>query len=204
MSGSISEFLFTQVINYGVPLLGIVVFFGGLGIPLPCTALVIAAGAFARQGILPWYSAIPISIVSVVIGDAISYSFGHYSREFVLRRFSGSPRWLQAEQAFQKWGPSTIFFSRFLVTAIALPVNLMSGTTRFPFAKFLLLDFLGEVLWIIGYGGLGYVFSSQWETVSQIVGDFGGLLLGLVILIIGIRLGHWWLAVRKLAKTSEE
>ena len=182
-----SEFLLTQVINYGAPLLGILVFVGGLGVPLPCTALVIAAGAFARQGILPWHTTAIISIVSVVIGDSLSYSIGYYSREKVLQRFSGTPRWQQAEQSFQKWGFLSIFFSRFLVTAIALPVNLLSGTTRFPFKQFFLYDVLGEVVWIFGYGGLGYLFGSEWELVNEFLSNFGGLVLGLLIFGFGIR-----------------
>jgi len=187
-----SEFLLTQIINYGAPLLGIIVFVGGLGIPLPCTLLVIAAGAFARQGILPWHTTALISIISVVAGDSLSYSLGYYSRELVLQRFSGTPRWLQAEQSFQKWGPLSIFFSRFLVTAIALPVNLFSGTTRFSFNKFLIYDLLGEVVWIIGYGGLGYWFGSEWELASEFISNFGGLVLGVIIFGFGIRQAWNW------------
>lgn len=187
-----SDFLLTQVINYGAPLLGIVVFIGGLGVPLPCTVLVIAAGAFARQGILPWHTTALISIISVIVGDSISYSFGYYASERVIKRFGGSPRWLEAEQAFQKWGPLSIFFSRFLVTAIALPVNLISGTTRFPFRKFILFDALGEVVWIFGYGGLGYLFGSQWEVVSEFLSNFGGLVLGVILFAIGIKQARNW------------
>lgn len=188
-----SDYLLTQVINYGAPLLGIVVFIGGLGIPLPCTVLVIAAGAFARQDILPWHTTALISIVSVVLGDALSYSLGYYASERVIKRFGGSPRWLEAEQAFQKWGPLSIFFSRFLVTAIALPVNLLSGTTRYPFPKFFLYDLLGEIVWIFGYGGLGYLFGSQWEVVNEFSSNFGGLVLGVIVFIIGVRQATNWL-----------
>lgn len=187
-----SDYLLTQVINYGAPLLGIVVFIGGLGIPLLCTVLVIAAGAFARQGILPWHTTALISIVSVIIGDSISYSFGYFASARVITRFGGSPRWLEAEQAFQKWGPLSIFFSRFLVTAIALPVNLLSGTTRFPFPKFFLYDMLGEIVWIFGYGGLGYLFGSQWEVVNEFLSNFGGFILGIIFFVIGIRQARNW------------
>jgi membrane-associated protein len=196
-----SEYLLTQVINYGAPLLGIVVFIGGLGIPLPCTVLVIAAGAFAREGILPWHSTALISIVSVVTGDAISYSFGYYSREKVLERFSNTPRWKQAEESFRKWGPLSIFFSRFLVTAIALPVNLTSGTTRYPFRKWLTYDAAGEIVWILGYGGLGYLFGSQWELVSEFLSNFGGVALGLLIFAIGIKqVWNWQLKRQQLTE----
>lgn len=187
-----SDFLLTQVINYGAPLLGIVVFVGGLGIPLPCTVLVIAAGAFAREGFLPWHTTALISIVSVVVGDSISYSLGYYASDYVTRRFGGTPRWIEAEQAFQKWGPLSIFFSRFLVTAIALPVNLLSGTTRFPFRKFLAYDLMGEIVWILGYGGLGYLFGSQWEVVNEFLSNFGGFVLGVLFVVIGLRRARLW------------
>lgn len=198
-----SEYLLTQVINYGAPFLWIVVFIGGLGAPLPCTVLVIAAGAFARQGILPWHTTALISIISVVIGDAISYSFGYYARGHVLQRFSDTPRWKQAEETFRKWGPLSIFFSRFLVTAIALPVTLLSGTTRFPFKKWLTYDATGETVWILVYGGLGYLFGSQWEMVSEFLGNFGGVVLGVLIFIIGIKqIWNWRLKRQKNTSTS--
>ena len=191
------EFLLTQVINYGAPLLGIIVFIGGLGVPLPCTVIVIAAGAFARQDILSWETAALVSIISVVIGDSISYSFGYYSRDKVLKRFSGTPQWLQAEESFRKWGPLSIFFSRFLVTAIALPVNLLSGTTGFPFRKFFIYDLLGEIVWIFGYGGLGYLFGSQWEVVNEFLSNFGGVVLGVIFFIIGIKQVWNWQEKKK-------
>ncbi len=197
-----SEYLLTQVINYGAPLLGIIVFIGGLGVPLPCTLLVIAAGAFARQGILDWQSASLISIVSVIIGDSLSYSFGFYSREKVLSRFSRTPQWMQAERSFQKWGALSIFFSRFLVTAIALPVNLLSGTTRFSFKKFLVYDILGEVVWIFGYGGLGYLFGSQWEAVNEFLSNFGGVTLGVVLFTVGIKQARNWTVKQKKTPSS--
>lgn len=187
-----SDFLLTQVINYGAPLLGIIVFIGGLGVPLPCTLLVIAAGAFARQGYLPWHTAAFISIISVILGDSLSYSLGYYASGYVLKRFSRTSQWQEAERSFQKWGPLSIFFSRFLITAIALPVNLISGTTRYPFRKFLFFDVLGEVIWIFGYGGLGYLFGSQWEVVNEFVGNFGGLVLGVIVFIAGGRQAMHW------------
>jgi len=196
-----TQYLITQVINYGTPLLALIVFIGGLGVPLPCTPLVIAAGAFAKQNILPWPSTAIISIISVVIGDSISYSMGYYFRERVITRFSATPRWLRAEQSFQKWGPLSIFFSRFLVTPIALPVNLLSGTTGLPFRVFLTYDLLGEIIWILGYGGLGYFFSSNWEPISNFISNFGGLLVVVIILIIGIRqIRNWQLKKQQLAK----
>jgi len=39
---------------------------------------------------------------------------------------------------------------------------------------------------IVLYGGLGYIFGSQWEAISQFISDFSGLLVGVVALGAGI------------------
>lgn len=191
-----SEWLLTQIINYGAPILGAAVFLSALGTPFPATLLVIAAGAFSRQGFLSWPTTALIALTSVVLGDCLSYAMGHYLREPVLRRFQGSERWTQAENAFQRWGGMSIFLTRFLITGIATPVNLIAGTSNFPFRRFLLYDMIGEAIWIFGYGGLGYLFGPQWETVGTFLSNISGLLLGLLILGVGL-----WLGLRRLRST---
>lgn len=183
-----SDFLLTQVINYGAPILGLIVFIGALGVPFPGTLIVIAVGAFCRQGFLSWPVTGLIAFICVVLGDSLSYSMGYYAREPILRRFSNSQQWAQAEKSFQKWGGVSVFLTRFLITGIAVPVNLLAGTGRFPFKRFLIYDVLGEAIWIFGYGGLGYLFGTQWEVVSDFISNFGGLMLGLVVLVAGFLL----------------
>lgn len=183
-----SDFLLTQIINYGAPILGLIVFIGALGVPFPGTLIVIAVGAFCRQGFLSWPITGLVAFVCVVLGDGLSYSMGYYARESILRRFSASAQWAQAEKSFQKWGGMSIFLTRFLITGIAVPVNLLAGTGSFPFKRFLMYDIAGEAIWIFGYGGLGYLFGTQWEVVSDFISNFGGLMLGLVVLVAGFLL----------------
>lgn len=187
-----SDFLLTAVINYGAPILGLIVFIGALGAPFPGTVLVIAVGAFCRQGLLAWQTTGLIALACVVAGDCIGYALGFYARESILRRFQGSTRWTRAESTFNRWGGMSIFWTRFLITAIAVPVNLLSGTSSFLFRRFLVYDLIGESIWIFGYGGLGYLFGSQWEVISDVLSNVSGLALGLVILAAGI-----WLGIRQ-------
>ncbi|HMB22449.1 MAG: DedA family protein [Chloroflexota bacterium] len=192
-----SDFLLTQIINYGAPVLGAVVLIGALGVPLPATAIVIAAGAFSNQGFLPWHTTGLITLACVVAGDSLSYAMGYYAREPILRRFGASERWAQAESTFNRWGSMSVFLTRFLVTGIAVPVNLIAGTSNFQFRRFFLYDLFGEAIWVFGYGSLGYLFGTQWEVVSEFISNFGGLILGLVILIVGIVLAMRWLRIRQ-------
>lgn len=193
-----SDFLLTQIINYGAPTLGAIVFFGAMGIPFPGTFIVIAVGALCRQGFLPWHTTGLIALTCVVLGDCLSYGMGYYARELVLRRFGNSDNWRKAQDFFHRWGGMSVFFSRFLVTGIAVPVNLISGSGGLTFRRFLMYDLIGETIWIFGYGGLGYLFGSQWEAIGEFLSNMSGFLLGLIILAIGV-----WLAVTLFGRKGE-
>lgn len=197
-----SDFLLTQVINYGAPILGAIVFISALGVPIPATIIVIAAGAFSREGFLPWHTTGLVALICVVLGDVLGYTVGHYARGPVLRRFGKSGRWISAERFFQRWGGMSVFFTRFLITGIATPVNVMSGMGNISFRTFLMYDISGEAIWVFGYGGLGYLFGNQWEVVSEFISSFGGLILGLVILGIGIWL--WKKRLRDIENRKEK
>ena len=197
-----SDFLLTQIINYGAPILGVIVFISALGAPFPCTLLVIAAGAFAKQGLLTWYTTGLTALAFVVLGDNLSYAMGHFAREPVLRRFQNSENWIKAESTINRWGGMSVFWTRFLITGIAVPVNLIAGTSGFGIRRFFFYDLLGEAIWIFGYGGLGYLFGTQWEVVSDVLSNISGLSLGLVILGIGIWLGVRWLKTIEARKAN--
>jgi membrane-associated protein len=188
-----SDFLLTQVINYGAPILGTIVFISALGLPIPATLIVIAAGAFSREGFFPWHTTGLIALTCVVLGDLIGYAVGHYARGPVLRRLGRSEQWAKAESYFQRWGGMSIFLTRFLITGIATPVNVIAGMGNISFRTFLFYDVSGEAIWVFGYGGLGYLFGSQWEVVSEFISNFGGLILGLLMLGVGT-----WLWNRRL------
>ena len=188
-----SDFLLTQVINYGAPLFGLILFLGALGFPIGASVVLIAAGAFSQQGILEWLPAAILGLLGAVIGDALSFSIGYYAKDWVDKRFGNSKAWKSAEESFDARAGLAIYLTRFLITALAIPTNLIAGGSGIKFRRFMTYDSLGELTWIILYGGLGYWFGSQWELVSTFISNFGGLMLGLLIFVSGI-----WLAIRRL------
>jgi len=192
-----STFLLTQVINYGAPLFGLILFLGALGFPIGASVVLIAAGAFSEQGVLNWLPTAALGLLGAVIGDALSFSIGFYAKDWVNNRFGNSKAWINAEETFDQRAGLAIFLTRFLITALAIPTNLIAGGSGIKFRRFMIYDSLGEFIWIVLYGGLGYFFGSQWELVSTLLSNFGGMLLGLVILGVGI-----WLGIKRL-KTTE-
>jgi len=194
-----SDFLLTQIINYGAPAFAVLLFLGALGIPVGASVLVIAAGAFSQQGILNWSSTALLGFIGCMLGDGISFGVGFYAKHWVDQRLGRSPAWRNAQKSFETRAGLAIYLTRFLVTALAVPINLIAGGSGIRFRRFMAYDSLGELTWIILYGGLGYWFGGQWELVSGFISNFGGLILGLVVLGVGV-----WLGFRRRRNTENE
>lgn len=187
-----SDFFLTQVINFGTPLVGLILFLGALGFPVGASVVVIAAGAFGQQGILDIPSAAIYGLLGAVIGDSLSFGMGYYAKDAVQRRFGNSAAWQGATETFQKNAGMAVFLTRWLITAIAIPTNLIAGGSGYKYSRFISYDLTGEIVWIILYGGLGYLFGSQWELVYDFMSNFGGLILGIVLMGFGIRQALQW------------
>ena len=187
-----ADFLLTQVINFGTPLVGLILFLGAMGLPVGASVVVIAAGAFGQQGILDIPTAAIYGLIGALIGDTLSFGMGYYAKDAVQRRFGGSPAWKNATETFQKNAGLAVFFTRWLITAIAIPTNLIAGGSGYKYSRFMRYDIAGEILWIVLYGGLGYLFGSQWELVYDFTSNFGGLILGVVLLGFGIQQAMKW------------
>lgn len=183
---NLTDLFLTGMITYGPPALGLALLLGAVGAPLPGTLFVIAAGAFVRQGVVDGPTAAGLGMFGVVLGDSTSYAMGRFARGWVQRRFGQSSTWQSARDTFERRGGLAVYLTRFLLTPLAIPTNLIAGGSGYPFWRFLVYDVAGEATWIILYGGLGYLFGSQWELISQFISDFSGLLVGIVALAAGI------------------
>ncbi len=185
---SLADFFLTGLITYGPPMLGLALLLGGLGLPLPGTLFLLATGAFIRQGVMDWAATLGLGLFGVIVGDSASYAMGRLAGDRVQRRFNRSTAWRSAQDTFARRGGTAIYLTRFLLTPLAIPTNLIAGGSRYAFWRFLGYDVAGELTWIVLYGGLGYLVGSQWELISQFVSDFSGLLVGLVALGAGVYL----------------
>ena len=83
-----------------------------------------------------------------------------------------------------------VFFTRFMLTPLALPTNLIAGSSRYGYAQFLALDALGELIWVCLYLGLGYSFAAKWETIGDLAGSLSGVLVGLTSVGVAVGLAY--------------
>jgi len=183
----------------GATVLGLLLLLGAIGLPLPTTLLVMASGAFVRQGIMEMDTAL-FALCCVVAGDSLSFAMGRLGHQQLERRLHANRGWQRAARSFQSNGGAAIYLTRWLFPSIAIPTNLLAGGSGYRYDRFLLITLFGEITWIVVFGGLGYALGSQWEIISGRLLELISLASTLVILsgcvywcaqIIKIRSKNW-------------
>jgi membrane-associated protein len=191
------ELVLTNLVAHGPPVLFAAAYLGSLGIPFPISLIVVAGGAFVQQGILDWRLALVACLAGSVLADNSEYLLGHLAVRWLEVRFGQRAIWQQSLATFNRQGGLAILLTRVWLSTFAPVVNLIAGG-RYPYRRFLFFDVTGEFLWILLYGGLGYLFGGEWELISPVLNNFTGLSIGLVALAVGVYL---FLRYRRKAKS---
>ncbi len=182
---TLADWALTNLAAFGAPVLLGLAYIGSLGIPFPISLVVIAAGASARAGVLDWRLAGLACLLGAVLADHSEFLVGRLAHPWLQRRFAQSGLWQRAEATLNRQGAWAILLTRFWLMPLAPAVNVLAGS-RYPVARFLFYDLLGQGLWVLLYGGLGYLFAAQWEWVSQAASVFSALSLVVFCLALGL------------------
>jgi membrane-associated protein len=185
---TLNGYLLLGLAQYGLPVLFVVVLVAAVGLPLPATLLLLAAGAFVAQGELNLWCVVGLATCAAVAGDHVGYSIGRWGSQRLIERLSrwggGIERVQQAEHAARRWGGIGIFLSRWLMTPLGPVINVTSGIARYPWPAFFCFDVAGEALWVGLYVTLGRLFSNQVQTLSETLGNFTWMIVGILAMLI--------------------
>jgi len=182
---TMTEWALTNLVAYGIPMLLCFSYIGSLGIPFPNTVVIIAAGALSRAGLLDWRLGVLACLLGAALADNSEYLLGRIAQPWLKQRFSQKAVWRQAQATINRQGGWAILLTRFWLMPLAPAINVIAGA-RYPFARFLVFDLFGQLMWVLLYGGLGYLFAAQWEWFSQAASMFSGLSLVLFVAALGI------------------
>jgi membrane protein DedA with SNARE-associated domain len=185
---SVIDQLLAALVDHGVPLLFAVIAISAVGVPFPASLTLVAAGSFAKQGEMNLWPVLVAGSMAAILGDQIGYGLSRWAGSHLVirisRKLGGANKLKEAEALSKKWGGPGIFFSRWLVTQLGPWINFTSGIAEYPWRLFILWDVLGEVLWVVLYVMLGYIFSDRVQYISEILGNLGWAIFAFIISII--------------------
>lgn len=197
MLNLLSIFDAEALIQYGGLLLIFMIVFGTTGLFfcffIPTSAFLFTAGIYTATGTLH-YNIVVVCIVLIlasVIGNITGYWFGKKTGPILYKRadsrFFKKQYLTTAKSFYEKYGWLAITMGLYL-PVIRTFSPIVSGIIKLDFRRFLLLTFLGSVLWIASFVLAGYAFGripalKSW--LNYIV--IGFLVLVTIPLIIWVR-----------------
>lgn len=174
---------------------GYLVFFGWilvnrLGVPLPATPALLAAGALSGLGELRYTNVLMLAVLATVISDSIWYELGKRHGGRILRylcRISLQPDSCvrSAEGFLARHGLKSLLITKFLpgMNRTILP---LTGVVHVSYPRFFLFDVVGAALWAAVYLGLGFAFSDEFQEAlhhAKSLGIYGAIALSVLVLL---------------------
>ena len=172
------------VSHYGTAFVFALVFLDQLGLPIPTVPLLMALGALAGNGRIDPLVGLSVAVVGCLSADTLWFQLGRWKGTRVLGwfcRIALEPDTCvsKTHDLFARHGVKSLLFAKFVpgYDTVAPPLAGLMGV-RLP--SFLLWSTGGALLWLLAYGGLGYLFSGQIEALAVASERFGWTLLAVL------------------------
>ena len=200
------------LLTYGYLLLFVWVLIEQMGVPLPATPVLLAAGALSAQREISFPAALFVGILACLMSDTMWFFVGKRYGHHVLRilcKLSLEPTICvrRTQTSFGTRGRVTLLFAKF-VPGLASLSSPVAGQNGMAFAEFLFFDFIGCTIWLSTVLAAGRLFGDALHRDPGLlnwVGRFSGALLALGI--IGFFLARVYrrrLVLRRLAASRLE
>lgn len=145
-------------------------------IPLPSEVIMPFSGFLASTGEFNIYLVALAGAVGNVLGSLIAYGIGFYSSERIVRRFIRRyGKWIlvseeeyeNTERLLHKHKNWVVLLGR-MVPGVRTVVSLPGGIAKLPFGRFVMLTFLGSLLWSYFLALIGYTLGENWKELGPI------------------------------------
>ena len=174
--------------QFGYVVLGVWIVAESIGLPLPATPMLLAAGALAAKGPFQLWLALTVSVCACLVSDFFWFAVGRKGDRKVLRlicRISLEPDSCvrRTTKLIEKYGAKSLLISKFVpgLNAVAAP---LAGSTGVPWQRFFCFDLLGSIFWCGSFLLAGYLFREKVTTLADRLGHFKWQLALMLLVII--------------------
>lgn len=194
-----TEYTLELIADFGLYFVAACVFFASLALPLPASALVLAAGAFAASGDLAVEQVLLVTFVSFVLGDQAAFRLARQAGTPLLARLRDNPRSAalveRSDTLVADYGLLAVLISHTLLSPTAAYVSYICGASSMRWRSFSLVAVSGAAIWTLGLVYVGYAFSPRLGQLADLTTD---IVIASAALVTVIALARWlhgrWLA----------
>ena len=159
-------------------------------IPIPSEVTMPVGGLLAAEGRLSFFWVGMVGAVANLVGSWGAYALGRGEGRKLLLKYGKyvliRPHDVErADRWFEKYGDSTIFFSR-LLPVVRTFISLPAGVARMPLLRFSVLTFLGCLPWSFALAWAGLLLGDNWEELLPYFEPISYAIAGIVAVVIGV------------------
>jgi len=186
----------TFIENFSYFGVALVIFGGGIGLPIPEDIPLLFGGYLCGRGYAELWIMLPFTFFVVVGSDCMVYWLGHHfgwriTQMRWFRKFLSPKRMAKAEALYHRHGGKTLFVARFL-PGLRTPLFFSAGVFKIPFWKMLVYDGAAALVSAPVFVLLGWYFSNRIHSlIAQIDAAKPWVILGVVLgvaAMIGVKL----------------
>jgi membrane protein DedA with SNARE-associated domain len=175
------------LMEHGLLIIFVVALVNQVGLPIPASPWLLAAGALSRSGQLAFFGCVALAVFASLAAHVAWYEAGRRSGTRIMHlvcRVALEPDACvrKTRNIFARRGASALIIAHFVpgLVTVAQP---LAGTLRMPRPIFVVYNLLGSLIWAGAYIGAGYVFSQELGRVARAASGFGWALL-----VVGVAL----------------
>lgn len=172
-----------------VPMVGLFCLIDGFFLFLPSETAIVALSSFSlRTGSPNIWLLMAGAAIGAMIGDNIAYFMGNKlgtTRFKWMRKPRGAKAFSWAGRELDKRGAILIFTARYIPVG-RIAVNFTAGATRFPWRRFVVLDGIAVLTWVV-YSALVGRVAGRWVHHNPLLGV--GIAIAFAI-VIGFIVDH--------------
>jgi membrane protein DedA with SNARE-associated domain/rhodanese-related sulfurtransferase len=175
-------------LHYAYLILFVWVLIEQLGVPIPSIPVLLTAGTLSATHRVHPIPALLAVLLACILSDTLWFALGRRYGHSVLRllcrlSFEASTCVSKTENYFSRRGPATLLFAKFVpgLSTVAPPI---AGQSGMPYARFLLWDLGGSLLWAEAYLLAGRFFGDVAQKSAVFFHWLGHFAFAIFILMV--------------------
>src|SRR5258708_21489081 len=153
--------------------------------------LMVASGILIHSGFFGLITAFLVIMAGDLFGDVIWYYIGYFFIEFFIskfgRLFGVTPELFdKSKKLFSTYHEKILFISKITIGfGMSLATLMAAGATRISFKKYMIINFLGELILVRFLLSIGFFFGQIYDSISGIMKTYFiiGAFIGLFVFI---------------------
>lgn len=167
-------------------------------IPLPSEIIMPFSGFLASTGRFELWLVALSGATGNVLGSLIAYIIGFYGHEKLVRRFIRKfGKWIllsekeldETEKLLHKYKDLVVLGSR-VIPGIRTVISLPCGFAKLPLGRFIVLTFLGSLIWSYFLAWIGYVMGQNWQAIGPYFHKLDAIIIIFISGTVGFYIYH--------------